>query len=41
MEKELDRLMKAEMEAVRAQMKANITKYLITAKDLGFLARIK
>ncbi len=41
MEEELDRLMKAEVEAVIVQMKADIKKYLITAKDLGFVAKIK
>lgn len=41
MEEELDSLMKAEVEAVIAQMKADIKKYLITAKDLGFAAKIR
>jgi len=41
MEGELDRLLKAEVDAVIAQMKADIKKYMIRAKDLGFLAKTK
>ena len=41
MEEELDRLMTAEVDAVISQMKADIKKYLITAKDLGFIAKTK
>ena len=41
MESELDRLLKAEVGTIKTRMKADIKNYLITAKDLGFVAKIK
>jgi len=36
MQDELDRVMQEEAKVIIAQMRADIKKYLITAKDLGF-----
>ena len=41
MESELDKLLKAEMGTITARMKTDIKNYLITAKDLRFLAKTK
>ena len=41
MEEELNSLMHEEAKAVIAQMKIDIKKYMITAKDLGFSAMLR